>query len=112
MKMLSILLISKTILILIIISGVIAFLLVGILSIIGMSRLARYRQDMIFLETVVDHWIVSKENYYTILKLFADIRENDQDEERTELAWRRFVKKFAEFSPVEVAEELLTVAQN
>lgn len=84
---------------LILIVGALAMIvvLIGILSAIGLSRMDRYRQDIIFLETVVEHWIISQNNYSTIVRLFADIERNDVDPERTNKAWNRFVTRFQDF---------------
>lgn len=71
--------------------------LIGILSAIGMSRINRYRQDIIFIETCITHWIITRSNYTTLLRLFTDIRRNDQDPKRTDLAWIRFIDKFSNF---------------
>ncbi len=102
--------------ILIILVGGLAMIviMIAILSAIGMSRVNRYHQDMIFLETVIDHWIISQNNYSTIVRLFADIERNDVDPERTNKAWNRFVTRFQDFhnTPKEVKEEILTINQN
>lgn len=81
---------------LIIIVGVLAMVvvLIGILTIIGMSRLKSYKQDITFLEVVVNNWIVTERNFHIILKLFFDIDKNDQDPERTLQLWNKFKERF------------------
>jgi len=102
---------------LILIVGALAMIviLIGVLSAIGLSRMDRYRQDIRFIETVVEHWIISQNNYSTIVRLFADIERNDVDPERTNKAWNRFITRFQDFhtyTPQEVKEEILTINQN
>ena len=94
------------------IACVLFFVLITLLSLIGMSRVQKYRQDIIFLETIIDHWIITENNCKTICKMFDEIHANDMDQDRTKLAWMKFTYRFQKFFPEEVAEELLTVTQN
>lgn len=94
------------------IACILFFVLITLLSLIGMSKVQRYREDIIFLETIIDHWIVSENNYKTILKMFDEIHANDMDSDRTRLAWKKFKNRFITFFPEKVTEELLTIIQN
>jgi len=79
--------------------------LIGILAAIGLSRMERYRQDIIFLETVIDHWIVTRNNYCLLNQLFSDISRNDMDPIRTFRAQIKFHERFKEFFPTPTLEE-------
>ena len=103
--------------ILIIIVGVLAIMvvLIGLLAAIGLSQIDCYQQDIIFLETIIDHWSITQNNYSTIIRIFADIERNNMDPDRTQRAWNKFVTRFQDFYPYATKEEkepVLIINQN
>jgi len=66
---------------------------------LGLSKKQRYEQDMIFLESCLHNWIITKRNFDYLMKEFNAVYRNNQDENRTEIAWNLFVEKYKKFFP-------------
>jgi len=77
-----------------------------LLALLGLSKQKCYEQDMIFLESAVQNWIITHPNYVTLQKLFNDVAYNDCDPERTHRLYTEFKKKFECYTIVQNLQEV------
>ena len=96
---------------LIIVLGILSVLMLGIITLIlffiGASKKERYEDDIIFIEMAVKGWIVNDNNYRIITEMFKSVWRNNCDTTRTAKVYTRFKKKYKEFSPHHILEEMI-----
>ena len=82
---------------LLILAASIIALITVVLWLICRSKPFKYFEDINVLERYVDEMSVTKDNYNRIGEMFMDIYRIDQDNKRTDRAWRKFHYKYNEY---------------
>ena len=101
------------ILFLLLISAGITWLVCKALKVISMAkRFQDYNEDMKFLEGCIQNWIVNKRNCCLIDDMFDQIAHNNQNPERTMIAWYTYKEKYKVFYPEYMEEIKEVINQN
>jgi len=85
-----------------IIGLILTFFLVMTLFMIGASKKSRYLEKIIYLESAVRTWQLTKGNYIFIRDAFDEIERNNQDKARTRELYDQFVIKYQKFKKAEI----------